>query len=64
VRRGALAGAVERRRACNATPIAVAVKRADLADNTDPARLAVLDEDTRRRLESKYARARGLLGTS
>ena len=42
-------------------PLAVAVKTADLADNTDPARLAVLDDEVRARLEAKYARARRLL---
>ena len=40
---------------------AVAVKRADIEDNTDPERTAQLDEDTRRRLASKYARSRQLL---
>lgn len=45
----------------NRDPIAIAVKAADLADNTDPARLAVLDEVTRERLVAKYARARALL---
>ncbi|MCC2314193.1 HD domain-containing protein [Cellulomonas xiejunii] len=48
--------------AVNRDPIAVAVKSADLADNTDPARLALLDEGTRQRLVAKYARARSLLG--
>ena len=38
-----------------ADPIAVMVKRADLADNTDPDRLALLDPLTRARLEAKYA---------
>jgi hypothetical protein len=38
------------------------VKAADIADNTDPARLAVLDEPTRERLIEKYATARRLLG--
>lgn len=42
-------------------PRAVAVKLADLDDNTDPARLALLDADTRARLEDKYARARQAL---
>ncbi|NLT27087.1 MAG: HD domain-containing protein [Microbacteriaceae bacterium] len=49
----------ERVRAC---PGAADVKRADLADNTDPARLALLDADRRAKLEAKYARAFGLLG--
>lgn len=43
-------------------PLAIAVKTADLADNTDPARLAVLDAATRERLVAKYERARRLLG--
>jgi (p)ppGpp synthase/HD superfamily hydrolase len=38
------------------------VKHADITDNTDPERLALLDDETRERLESKYARARELLG--
>ena len=45
-------------------PLAVAVKTADLADNTDPARLAALDEATRARLVAKYARVRELLADS
>ncbi|MFE1438982.1 HD domain-containing protein [Streptomyces sp. NPDC058739] len=45
-----------------ATPGALLVKRADLAHNADPARLAVLDEATRARLTGKYARMRALLG--
>lgn len=45
----------------NANPIAVAVKTADLADNTDPRRLALLEDATRTRLQAKYARARQLL---
>lgn len=48
----------------NRDPIAIAVKHADLADNTDPARLAVLDAETRARLVAKYARARTLLAAS
>ena len=38
-----------------ADPLAPMVKRADLADNTDPSRLALLDPSTRRRFETKYA---------
>lgn len=38
-----------------ATPLGVVVKRADLADNTDPERLKLLDAETRARLEAKYA---------
>ncbi|MYQ49414.1 HD domain-containing protein [Streptomyces sp. SID4985] len=45
-----------------ATPGALLVKRADLAHNADPARLAVLDEATRERLTAKYTRMRALLG--
>jgi (p)ppGpp synthase/HD superfamily hydrolase len=46
-----------------ADPLAVKVKAADLADNADPARLALLaDEAERARLEAKYANGRRLLG--
>lgn len=45
-----------------ANPIALNVKAADLADNTDPARLALLDPNLRARLEVKYAHARHELG--
>ncbi|MFP1627128.1 HD domain-containing protein [Streptomyces sp. 5K101] len=45
-----------------ATPGALLVKEADLAHNSDPARLALLDEETRERLTEKYARTRRLLG--
>lgn len=38
-----------------------AVKGADIEDNTDPARLALLDEPTRRRLLAKYERSLQLL---
>ena len=41
--------------------LARAVKHADLDDNTDPARVARLDPETRSRLEAKYARARAVL---
>ena len=41
--------------------IAYAVKMADIADNSDPRRLAQLDPKTRARLESKYATARAAL---
>lgn len=40
---------------------AVAVKHADLDDNTDPARMAHLDAKTRDRLDRKYAHARAVL---
>ena len=45
-----------------ANPIALTVKAADLADNTDPARLELLEPDLRDRLEAKYAVARRALG--
>lgn len=38
-------------------PVAVQVKRADIADNTSPPRLALLDPATQERLRAKYARA-------
>ena len=38
-----------------ADPLATAVKQADVADNADPTRLALLDDPTRRRLEATYA---------
>jgi (p)ppGpp synthase/HD superfamily hydrolase len=44
-----------------AHPVARLVKRCDLEDNTDPDRLALLDEATRTRLTAKYRRAIGLL---
>ncbi len=40
-----------------ADPIARAVKLADIADNTDPHRTALLPDDTRRRLTAKYDHA-------
>ena len=40
-----------------AHPVAVVVKLADVADNSDPARLGLLDAATRERLERKYAKA-------
>ena len=43
-------------------PIALTVKAADLADNTDPARLELLEPNLHARLESKYAFARHELG--
>ncbi|MGW0699320.1 HD domain-containing protein [Streptomyces sp. NPDC002867] len=45
-----------------ATPGALLIKEADLAHNSDPARLALLDEETRDRLTEKYAKTRRLLG--
>lgn len=44
-----------------AVPLALTVKLADLADNSDPQRLARLDAATRERLIAKYARARAEL---
>lgn len=44
-----------------ADPVAVEVKRADIADNTSPARLALLDPATQDRLRAKYARALEIL---
>lgn len=44
-----------------AVPLALTVKLADLADNSDPQRLARLDVATRERLIAKYARARAEL---
>lgn len=38
-------------------PIALRVKLADIASNTDPERMALLDEPTRERLTRKYAAA-------
>lgn len=40
---------------------ALPVKLADIADNSDPARLAQLDDATRERLAAKYAKARAIL---
>jgi (p)ppGpp synthase/HD superfamily hydrolase len=42
-------------------PWAVMVKTADIEDNTDPARVAELDDATRTRLARKYERSRQLL---
>ena len=42
-------------------PLALRVKLADIADNADEARLALLDEKTADRLRRKYARARKAL---
>lgn len=44
--------------------IALVVKEADIADNTDPARTAGLDPQTRQRLATKYVQARDVLGLS
>lgn len=45
-------------------PIALRVKLADIADNADEARLALLDDKTAARLRRKYAKARQALGVS
>lgn len=47
-----------------ANPLALAVKAADIANNTDPDRVAQLDSATRERLAVKYAAARLKLGLS
>ncbi|TNF23061.1 MAG: HD domain-containing protein [Rhodobacteraceae bacterium] len=44
-----------------ANPLALAVKQADMADNSDPVRLASLDAEAQARLEAKYAQARDRL---
>lgn len=43
-------------------PLALRVKLADIADNADEARLALLDDKTASRLRKKYAKARKALG--
>lgn len=43
-------------------PLALRVKLADIADNSDESRLALLDEKTAARLRRKYAKARRDLG--
>jgi (p)ppGpp synthase/HD superfamily hydrolase len=45
-----------------ANPVALAVKAADIADNSDPVRLARLDRDEGVRLAAKYRAARVALG--
>jgi (p)ppGpp synthase/HD superfamily hydrolase len=45
-----------------ATSGAYAIKQADIEDNTNPARLALLDDATIVRLTRKYAKARAALG--
>lgn len=45
-----------------ANPVGLLVKRADLEDNTDPARTALLDAQLRARLAAKYSLVRALLG--
>ncbi len=48
-------------RAIRANPVAVKVKLADLAHNSDPARLVHLGEETRQRLSRKYDEAKRIL---
>ena len=45
-----------------ANPLALAVKAADIANNTDPERVAQLDPATRNRLATKYRAAKLKLG--
>ena len=45
-------------------PIALAVKQADVDDNTSPERTPQLSAETRERLAQKYARTRHLLGVA
>lgn len=45
-------------------PVALRVKLADIADNSDEARLALLDPNTADRLRKKYKRALKMLGVS
>ena len=47
-----------------ANEIALWVKRADIADNTDPERVSHLDEDTRKRLAKKYSKSLRFLGVT
>ncbi len=49
-------------RRIRADPVALRVKLADIADNSDPERLAKLDAKTAGRLRRKYAKALRLLG--
>ena len=44
-----------------ANPLARMVKLSDIADNSHPARLALLDQPTQDRLREKYAKARAAL---
>lgn len=44
-----------------AQPVALRVKMADIADNADESRLALLDDKTAARLRRKYAKARQML---
>ena len=47
-----------------ANRLALAVKEADIRDNTDPARTSQLPDEVRTRLAAKYAHAREVLGLS
>lgn len=47
-----------------AVPLALTVKFADLSDNSDPQRLAVLTPEVRMRLQEKYTHARRVLRSS
>lgn len=49
-------------RAIRENPLAHEVKLADLADNSDPARLALLPDELQARLTRKYAAAYRALG--
>ncbi|WP_353711462.1 phosphohydrolase [Arthrobacter sp. K5] len=49
-------------KAIRENPIALAVKLADVADNTNPERTARLEPEVRRRLAGKYENAKKLLG--
>lgn len=46
------------------SPVARQVKRADIADNCDERRLALLDDENRVRLRAKYAASRSVLGSA
>ena len=43
-------------------PVAVTVKRADIADNSDPVRMSRLEPEVQTRLRAKYAEALRILG--
>jgi (p)ppGpp synthase/HD superfamily hydrolase len=58
-RRGESADAYYQRVLAN--PVAVVVKRADVADNADESRLSLLDQSTAERLRRKYERASRVL---
>ncbi len=46
------------------SPDALLVKQCDMADNMDPARTALLDDETRERLRLKYAKAFAFLNAT